>query len=326
MIIENRETWGVLKYNTKNSLFSYSLKPNTNQQPYVTKPIVLNCYLTYKCNMDCKHCVAKDLKDYNSNGIVLSDKLLKDINNSPFMVIVLTGGEPLLKENESKLVRLIEGIENKGIVIDTNGSIYPSSTILKLAKKKNVLFRISFDSPILSHELKLRVFKNDIEKSKMSYYQKLEMIEDLSNDGFNVSIQSVLYKKNKDSIERIMYQLKDLDIRSWYIQRLIPTNKLKPTGKRGKDEPYFLESEVYEEILSKLENKSKSLGIKCITKRDRRHNCVFIMVNSGLIYTSSEQGNGRVLLGKMCEIENYFEFVSSSEHSARYYSDQDRTN
>ena len=321
MIITNLETWGKLLYDTTSHQFSYNIESDISEQPYVTKPIVLNCYLTYKCNMDCIHCVAKDMETVNDTGIIVTDSLIERINKSPFMVVVITGGEPLLPECESRLIDFVDGMRNKGIVIDTNGLIMPSSRLLKYLVNKNILLRISLDSSVPKHESNLRVLPNDKNKrkSKSAYYRKIDILEELIKNNVRVSIQSVLYKKNIDSIFNLMDYIKDRNINSWYIQRLIPTYKLKPTGKRGKDEPFFLEAEVYEDIIAKLKSLSKECSVECITKKDRRHNCVFIMINSGLIYTTSDTGYQRVFIGKIGEINNYFELVSASEHSVRYY-------
>jgi len=231
-----------------------------------------------------------------------------------------------LPECESRLIGFIDGIKNKGIVIDTNGLNMPSSRLLKYLVNKNVLLRISLDSSLPEHELNLRVLPNDKNKhkSESAYYRKIDILEELMKDNVEVSIQSVLYKKNVDSIFNLIDYMKDRNINSWYIQRLIPTHKLAPTGKRGKDEPFFIETEVYEDAIVKLRRLSKKHNVKCITKKDRRHNCVFIMINSGLIYSTSDIGYGRVFLGKIGDIDNYFEFVSASEHSARYYCNRDK--
>jgi hypothetical protein len=61
-------------------------------------------------------------------------------------------------------------------------------------------------------------------------------------------------------------------------------------------------------------------AITCASKRDRRHNCVFLLVGDGAIYTQADKEGRKLFLGRLGEIKNYFEFVSASEHSCRYYS------
>ncbi len=325
MIINNIETWGKIKYDTKTHIFRYVSTKNLIYQPYVSNPLVLNCYLTNKCNMSCLHCVAKDLKQYNDSDLVVTSDLIKRINNSKFLVIVITGGEPLLPEYEPALIKLINGIEDKGIIIDTNGTYFPSEEVRKIGKKKTVLFRISLDSVRDADEVQLRIMPKDNKKKDMSkdvYWQKLNIIDQFCSYGSKLAIQSVLYKKNISSIKPIINQLQGWGIDLWFIQRLIPTNKVKETGKRGKDEPFFLPNEEYEKILWQLERDATTRGVKCVFKRDRRHNCVFLLVQNGFIYTSENNGRGRILLGKIGEIKNYFEVVSSSEHSTRYYSEK----
>lgn len=64
MLIRREETWGQLVYDTQEHRFFCVSNLKAKKVPYITKPIVLNCDLTFECNMDCLYCVAKDMKDF----------------------------------------------------------------------------------------------------------------------------------------------------------------------------------------------------------------------------------------------------------------------
>lgn len=318
MIIKVKDTWGYLLYDTQSHYFSCDLKEDIGALPYTTHPLVLNCYITHKCNMICKHCVAKDMAEYNKSDLKVSPGLVKWINDSPFIAVVLSGGEPLLPEKEEDLLFLINNLEKKGIIIDTNGTIVPSEKLLSACMSKDVLFRVSLDSTRPEEEVALRMSREK-KDSKKAYFSKLSNIEKLLESKSSVSIQTILHKTNSASMESLLHQLMDWGIGSWYIQRLIPTKNL-PKAKGRKKEKFYLESDVYEDRLSKIQSLSEEVGVSCITKKDRRHNCVFIMVGDGDIFTSSDKDGERIFLGKIGKIQNYFEYVSASEHSSRYYS------
>lgn len=320
MLISRKESWGSILYDTSCHEFRYQLgaEIDLSQPPYVSAPLVLNCYLTHKCNLLCRHCVARDMATYNQENLVVTPELITQINQNPAMVIVITGGEPLLPVNEVPLRSLISGLKDKGIVVDTNGTIRPSSSVLHLLKRKNVLVRISLDSMRPQDEICLRCRGNEKE-SKDYYLQKLDNISYLAKSGVKLALQSVLHKKNYNDIKAIAEKMRSWNIRLWYIQRLIPTRTIHPSREKRK-EKYFLDTQVYEKTIDDIEKVSLAYGIRCITKKDRRHNCVFLVVGNGDVYTSSDNTHNRVYLGKIGYIEDFFAFVSSSEHSARYYS------
>lgn len=322
MSIKREESWGNLFYDEKNHIFKYDLKRDISEEPYVSKPIVLNVDLTFKCNMDCVHCVARDtakiLGGVENSDLKITDELIGKINVSDFIAVVITGGEPLLKDYEDKLISLINGLKNKGLIIDTNGSIFPSERLLKLFQRKNVLIRVSWDIPNPKKEYKLRKYPYKMYENKDMYInEKINLIRYLIANGIKIAIQSVLHGQNCNDptfYRSFPEKLKELGVDRWYIQRFIPSYK------RVDDEKYFISIDKYNKLTKRLIRESNKYNIKCCTKKDRRHNSVFLLVKEGKIYTQSDDKPGeKICLGEIGEIKHYFEFVSSSEHSVRYY-------
>lgn len=321
MIINRKETWGNLFYDTKNHIFNYKLKKNISEEPFVSKPILLNVDLTFNCNMDCVHCVAKDtakiLGGVENADLKITHELIEKINLSDFIVVVITGGEPLLKDYEDKLISLINGLRNKGIIIDTNGSIFPSERLLKILRIKDALIRVSWDIPNPGKEYELRKYPYKMYESKGRYIiEKMKLIRYLIDNGIKIAIQSVLHGQNYNdpTFYRFPAKLKELSVDRWYIQRFIPSYK------KIDDKKYLISINEYNNSIKKLIYTSNKYDIKCYIKKDRRHNSVFILVKEGEIYTQSDDvPRKKIYLGKIGEIKYYFEFVSSSEHSVRYY-------
>ncbi len=323
MIISRKESWGSIKYDTKLHEFIINNKSSNKGIPYVLRPLVLNVDLTFKCNMACIHCVARDMENQLSNGedadLKITSKLISSINKSPFMVVVITGGEALLKGYEKSLIKLIAGLKKKAIIIDTNGTITPSKELLELFIKKDIMVRVSWDSPNPREEADLRKYPKNLYVNNEEYLNmKVKLIKHLIKSGVEVAIQSVLHGKNyrDNNFYMLPHKLKFLGINKWYIQRYIPTICNK------NDEKYRLSIIKYEESISKLESIATGLGIRCYTKKDRRHNSVFLLVKAGDIYTQSdEKTGGKILLGNINDIDamdSYFNYVSASDHTDRY--------
>jgi len=252
-----------------------------------------------------------------STDLKVSKKLLQKINQSPFMVIVITGGEPLLREYEESLRTLINGLKKKAIIIDTNGTILPSREIIQLFRRKNVMVRVSWDIPNPIEEYKLREFPKGMYRNRTEYLEKKQnLIRKLVRERVTVAIQSVIHGRNYEdnNFRRFHHKLDQLGVDRWDIQRFIPSHQEKK--KR-----YHIEIGLYENAIGKISKEARKLGIRCISKKDRRHNSVFLLVGEGDIYTQSDERPGeKIYLGKIGEISNYFEIVSPADHSMRYLS------
>jgi len=314
MIVEREEGWGKLLYDTSQHSFSKIQTNGKDAFPYAQQPVVLNVDLTMKCNMDCIHCVTKDFSQLKD--LVVSERLIDWINKSDFLAVVITGGEPLLPEYENQLLTLLRDIHNKGLIVDTNGTILPSSSVIEAILNTSTLVRISWDSTRPQDEIYFRRMNSNTKRNQDAdlecYYEKVKMIQRLSSKGVNVAVQSVVHKENIASILNMPKALRKLFIKKWYIQRFIPSHRA--TG--GKFEVGNIR---YNKVISELTKRCYGTGIKCIAKRDRRHNCVVLLVGDGLLYTQGEKPGQKLQLGTTDSEPNYFEYISSADHAERYY-------
>lgn len=311
MIKTRKEAWGTLRYDGKEHRFSYLNNHGNDAIPYSSDPIVLNLDLTMKCNMNCRHCVTKDFRQ--AQDLVVSQENIRWINRSPFMVVVITGGEPFLPEYEKNLIALLRGIRTQSLVIDTNGTITPSKTLLEWIKKTKTLVRVSWDSVRPQDEICLRQGNSSKDFNLELYYRKIKRIKRLHSCGINVAVQSVVHKKNLPSLGGLPPALRRYSIKQWYLQRLIPSHSIADSMT------YRIGDVQYDEVVLALARKSKQAGIECISKKDRRHNSVFLLVGDGDLYTQGEKPRQKILLGKTDDDMRYFDYVSSSDHCERYY-------
>jgi len=107
--------------------------------------------------------------------------------------------------------------------------------------------------------------------------------------------------------------LDEHSIKKWYIQKFIPAYKRR-------DETHALNITEYNQITSKLKTECEKFNIECFTKKDMRHNCVFLMVGNGTIYTQSQEPGKKIPIATINDPEiDYFIFVSDGDHAERYY-------
>ena len=145
-----------------------------------------------------------------------------------------------------------------------------------------------------------------------AYNTKLKLIPSLHEKGVSVAIQSVLHGYNRESIFDLPAQLKQWSLEEWYVQRLIPAMSIQ------QDATAFLDNKDYARLFTELAGVSARHGIRCITKSDRRHNCVFLLIEDGQLYTQGKTAGSKVYLGRLGDAVDYFAHVSAVDHSARY--------
>lgn len=315
MIIERKEAWGMLRYDISQHRFYCVHTDEKDAVAYADRPVVLNVDLTMKCNMDCLHCVAKDFGE--TEDLVISKKLIKWINRSDFMVVVITGGEPLLPEYEKQLITLLRETRGKGLVVDTNGTIFPSHSVIETILDTSALVRVSWDSIRVYDETYFRRVKpntkSDDEINKEYFRRKEDIILRLRDAGVNVAVQTVVHKKNLGSLEYMPAKLREFSIKQWYLQRFIPSRK-------AISRTYEVSNDKYGAVTAELIKRCHEENIDCITKKDRRHNCVVLLVGKGILYTQGEKPRQKIPLGTIDDPEiRYFDYMSSADHAERYY-------
>jgi len=313
-MIEREEAWGKLRYDISQHRFSCIHTDEKDATPYADRPVVLNVDLTMKCNMDCLHCVAKDFGEMED--LVISKRLLNWINRSDFMVVVITGGEPLLPECEKQLITLLRETRGKGLVVDTNGTIFPSHSVIETILDSSALVRVSWDSIRVYDETYFRRVKPNTklgdEINKEYFRRKEDIILRLRDAGVNVAVQTVVHKKNLGSLEYMPAKLREFSIKQWYLQRFIPSRK-------AISRTYEVSNDKYDKVTAELIEMCDKVNIECIKKKDRRHNCVFLLVGDGVLYTQGEKPRQKIRLGTIDDKIRYFEYVSSADHAERYY-------
>ena len=313
--IEREMTWGSIRYDTLRHSFSYSERVPRSSEPYSNIPIVLNIVITRRCNMDCRYCVAKDFEGLEKEDLELNEDMIRWINRSPFMLLVLTGGEPLMPPYDAISMRLIESVKDRGIIVDTNGTFLPDHNTLSQLKKHKVMLRVSMDSTRPEEEIKVRqAARSQNITSNSAYHLKLSNIDSFLSADIFTAIQTVIYRKNAESLYQMIDWLGERNINQWYLQRLIPSYRYKIPPIR-----YTLKSEEYYPLVTNLASEAKAAGIACIPKMDLRHNSVFLLTSDGKLYTQGEAPGQKVLLGTIRQEIEYFEYVSPADHACRYY-------
>lgn len=314
LVIEKELKWGVIRYDTIHHAFSYTEKEPRSSEPYADQPVALNIVVTTCCNMNCDYCVAKDFAGIEGRDLIVSENMIRWINQSPFMLLVLTGGEPLMPPYDSISLRLIDSVTDRGVILDTNGTFLPSRQLLARLKKSRVMLRVSMDSARPEEEIERRhIIKRADPRNSSAYFTKLTNIDRFLSAGINTAVQTVVWRNNVEPLYQMIDWLVDHRIKRWYLQRLIPSYKFKYPSR------YALGQKDYYSRVNAIVSKARKAGIQCIPKMDLRHNSVFLLVADGVLYTQGPAPGQKVRLGTIRDHITYFEYVSAADHACRYY-------
>lgn len=125
--------------------------------------------ITGKCNLKCSFCTMNSGPDVSTKEDLtlaeIENILLPQLNKFNLSKLVITGGEPLARQDITDLLRIIsKNIPKHKIVLQTNGTLLNKDNIVELSKYVGVL-EISIENIFGDKEL-LNKFKENFEIAK----------------------------------------------------------------------------------------------------------------------------------------------------------------
>ncbi|MCP4723360.1 MAG: heme b synthase [Desulfobacteraceae bacterium] len=193
---------------------------------------------TRRCNLNCKHCraFAEDHPYDNELDTKASFKLLDQIREVGTPIIILTGGEPLLRDD-------IFDIAAYGTKIGLRMVMAPNGTLItpKIAERlkacgiKRISVSLDGSTP-QSHD--------DFRGLKNAFNDSIRGIKIAKDAGLEFQINTVITKTNLEEIPKILSLAEQLGAVAHHIFLLVPTGR----GKYIADSA--IDSKEYEETLN----------------------------------------------------------------------------
>jgi len=177
--------------------------------------------LTRKCNLACVHCRASSERGPYA-GELTTDECLRVMDEIAFFskpVIILTGGEPLLRPDIFDLARY--GTE-KGfrMVMATNGTLITQEMVKEMKASGIQRISISLDGPNAETHDAFRKVKGAFENS-------LRGIELAKKGGLDFQINTTITQVNLHLIPEILQLAVDLGAVAHHIFLLVPTGRAR---------------------------------------------------------------------------------------------------
>jgi len=182
-------------------------------------PLVLSWNITRKCNLKCPHCYINATTQEPINELTTEEAktLIDQICEVSSPLLILSGGEPLLRQDVYELVRYgaAKGLK---MGLGSNGSLIDDVAAKKLKEAGIETVSISLDSHIPEQHDEFRGVKGSWEKA-------VRAIKALRENGVLVQVNTTVTQQNYDQIDDIMSLAETLGVENFHLFFLVPTGR-----------------------------------------------------------------------------------------------------
>jgi radical SAM protein with 4Fe4S-binding SPASM domain len=213
---------------------------NGIRAPFV--PIVISWNVTANCNLKCAHCYinAGEKKTIEELSTDAAKMLIHQIAEVSKPLLILSGGEPLLRKDIFELIRYGTGRGLK-MAMGSNGMLIDDDVARNLKNAGITTVSISLDSSIPALHDEFRGVDG-------SWQSAIEAIRALRRNNVITQVNTTVTKQNYDDIDDIMSLAEKLGVENFHLFFLVPTGR----GARIED----ISAEMYERMIESTFSKS----------------------------------------------------------------------
>lgn len=172
----------------------------------------LELQITKRCNLRCRHCFTGECLNLDLSFEKIS-KVLREFEAIQGLRVLVTGGEPLLHPEFERINQMLPEFALRKILF-TNGLNLTEEWLKKLNFHE---IQISLDGMKTGHE-SLR--------GRGTFEKTLSSVKKALSHGFDVSIATVIHRKNLNEFEELKKLIDSLGVRDWTVDALTLTGNL----------------------------------------------------------------------------------------------------
>ena len=281
--------------------------------------LTVNYLISTNCQLDCIYCIAKDvMEEYAMPTREIVDETIDRILEINPLVVVLTGGEPLLSPH---LKHVVKRFYNKvNIIVDTNGLLITECD-LEFYKAHDVLFRISMDLPDNEINEKTRISPH--KTSMKGLMDGFELLDDL---GISYVVSTVISNFNELQLEfmlpAIFWKCISSSLKGWRLLDMQPCHGIDISKYAGcpitKFPKTFDATKLYLkyalDILRKDTNNPEALILQTSNNADE-HSTILVMPDGTITISNGSDATREVV--EMAELKRV---LNNRAHQNRYLS------
>jgi radical SAM protein with 4Fe4S-binding SPASM domain len=188
-------------------------------EPSAFVPLVLSWNVTRKCNLKCPHCYINATTQELKNELNTEEaKMLMDqISEVSRPLLILSGGEPLLRKDIFELIRYGSAKGFK-MGLGSNGSLIDDRVAKELKKAGIATVSVSLDSSIPEQHDAFRGIEGSWEKT-------VAAIRALKEQNVLVQVNTTVTQQNYGEIEDILLLAERLGVENFHLFFLVPTGR-----------------------------------------------------------------------------------------------------
>ncbi len=194
--------------------------------------------ITRRCNLRCVHCRSAsemEMQGHPDFSIEEAYRLIDDIVSYAQPVVVLSGGEPLVRKDVFEIARYGTG---KGLrmCLATNGTLVTDDICLKIKESGIRIVSLSLDGADAA-------VHDDFRSQKGAFAGTINAAQLFKKHGIEFIINSSFTKRNQEQIPQVYRLARELGATAWYMFMIVPTGR----GEEIMNE--LISKEDYDKIL-----------------------------------------------------------------------------
>ena len=195
--------------------------------------------ITRRCNLRCVHCRSSSemhIKGHPDFSTEEAYRVIDDISSYAKPVVVLSGGEPLLRKDVFDIARY--GTE-KGLrmCLATNGTLVADEVCKRIKDSGIRIVSLSLDGSTAE-------VHDNFRDEKGAFQGTVNASQLFKKHGIEFIINSSFTKRNQEEIPKVYKLAKELGATAWYMFMIVPTGR----GEEVMSE--LISTEDYEDILN----------------------------------------------------------------------------
>ena len=176
--------------------------------------------ITRRCNLKCVHCRSSselEVREHPDFSFEEAKRVIDDISSYASPVMVLSGGEPLLREDVFDIARYGAG---KGLrmCMATNGTLVNDEVCEKIKAADIKMVSLSIDGSTAE-------VHDNFRNSPGAFDATVNAANLFNRHGIKFLVNSSFTKRNQEEIPRIYKFVKELGATAWYMFMIVPTGR-----------------------------------------------------------------------------------------------------
>lgn len=209
------------------------------------KHIILQLHITGRCNLRCRHCYieqyAQEMSFWQIKNVLRQfDILLRQLEKQAHQTVIghlhLTGGEPFLHQDITKILRLLKK-KPYYVAIMSNGTLLNDRFLKALKRLRLKSFQVSLDGNEESH---------DAIRGAGNYKQVLAAMELLRNWEIPVRVSFTANKNNYKLFSDVVAVCREMGVKSVWSDRYVPIGPSEIETLEAADMPQYVQILAHE--------------------------------------------------------------------------------